>query len=122
MHTSVTFFKLNFIFGIKNMIVNLNATICDANDVSETNVIRRIHVCKNILPALVHSTVLDTIFDTSSTILVMVPIDAGFFRVLDPILSIRQTLALHLVFRFKLWDDIDKLALGIAYLIHLLIY
>ena len=52
------FYKLNFMFGYNSMIVNLNATICDANSVSETNVIRRIHACKKkFLLALVHSTV-----------------------------------------------------------------
>ena len=33
---------------------------------------------KKFLPALVCSTVVDTIFDASLTILVMVPVDAGF--------------------------------------------
>ena len=61
------------------MIVNLNATICNTNNVSETNIIRKRHASKKCLLALVHSTVVDTIFDTSSTILVMVPVDAGFF-------------------------------------------
>ena len=61
MHMYMTFFKLNFTFGYKNTIVNLNATICNANNVSETNVIRRIHACKNFLLAIVHSTVVDTI-------------------------------------------------------------
>ena len=105
------------------MIVSLNATICNANNVSETNVIRKRHACKKIfLLALVHSTVVDTIFDTSLTILVMVPVDARFFGGLDPISSIRSTLALHLTFRFELLMNIDELALEIAYLIHLLIY
>ena len=63
------------------MIVNLNATICNANNVSETNIVRRIHACKKIFTSLVHSTVVDTIFDTFSTILVMVPVDAGFLGV-----------------------------------------
>ena len=97
MHMSMTFFKLILTFEYKSTIVNLNATICDANNVSETNVIRRIHACKKIfLLALVHSTVVDTIFDTSLTILVMVPVDAGFSLGLTPILLIRSTLALHL--------------------------
>ena len=45
---------------------------------------------------LVHSTVVDTIFDTSLTILVMVPVDVGFPGGLDLILLIRSTLVLHL--------------------------
>ena len=73
----VAVFILNFTFGYKNTIVNLNATICDAHNVSETYVIRRIHACKKILLVLVLSTVVDTIFDTSLTILFIVPVDAG---------------------------------------------
>ena len=45
---------------------------------------------------LVHSTVVDIIFDTSSTILVMVLVDAGFSWGLSPMSFIRSTLALHL--------------------------
>ena len=79
------------------MIINLCTTICDANNESETNIVRRINACKNVfLLALVHSTVVNIIFDTSSTILVMVPVDAGFSWGLAPILLIRSTLALHL--------------------------
>ena len=65
--------------------------------------------------ALVHSTVVDTIIDTSLTILVMVPVNARLFGGLDPIISIRSTLALHLTFRFELPMSIDELALEIAY-------
>ena len=57
------------------MIINLYVTICDADNVSETNIVRRINACKKkILLALVllHSTVVDSIFDTSSTVMVMV--------------------------------------------------
>ena len=75
-----------------------------------------------MLLALVHSIVVDTIFDTSLTILVMVPVDAGFFGELYPISFIRPTLALHLTFRFEWSMNIDELALEIACLIHLLIY
>ena len=77
---------------------------------------------QKILLAIVHSTVVDTIFDASLTILVMVPVDAGFFGGLDPISSSRSTLALHLAFRFELSMNIDELALGVAYLTYLLIY
>ena len=118
----MTLFKIILAFEYKSTIVNLNATFCNANNISETNIIRRIYSCKNVLLALVHSTVVDVIFDTSSTILVMVPVDAGFFGGLDPISSIRSTLVLHLAFRFKLSMKIDELDLEIAYLIHLLIY
>ena len=45
---------------------------------------------------LVLSTVVDIIFDTFLTVLVIVPIDAGFSCRLAPILLIRSTLALHL--------------------------
>ena len=48
--------------------------------------------------------------------------DAEFLGGLDPISSIRSTLALHLTFRFTLSMNIDELALEIAYLTHLLIY
>ena len=87
---SETLFKLDFTLAYRNMIINLYVTICDA--------IRRINACKKILLslALVHSTVVDTIFDTSLTILVMVPVDAGFSWGLDHMLLIRSTLALHL--------------------------
>ena len=99
MHTPTTFFKLILTFKYKSTIVNLNATICDANNVSETNTTRRIGymlVKKTFLLALVHSTLVDTIFDTSLTILVMVPVDAGFSWGLAPISLIRSTLVLHL--------------------------
>ena len=118
----MTFFKLILTIEYKSMIVNLSATICIANDVSETNVIRKRHACKKFLLALVHSTVVDTIFYASSTILVMVPVDAGFLGRFEPISSIRSTLALHLTFRFKLLMNIDELVLGVAYLTYLLIY
>ena len=99
-HMSETFSKLDFTLAYRNTIIKmLNATICDANNVSETNIIRRIYVCKEkclLALVLVHSTVVDTIFVTSSTILVMVPVDAGFSGGLDPISLIRSTLALHL--------------------------
>ena len=75
---------------------------------------------KRFLLALVHSTVVDTISDASSRILVMVPVDAGFLGGLDPISSIRLTLVLHLAFRFELSMNIDELALSVAYLIYLL--
>ena len=81
------------------MIIKLYATICGANPESEINVVRRINDCKKkflLALVLVHSTVVDTIFDTFSTILVMVPVDAGFSGGLDPISLVRSTLALHL--------------------------
>ena len=49
MCTSMTFFKLILTIEYKSTIVNLNATICVANDVSETNVIRKRHACKKII-------------------------------------------------------------------------
>ena len=52
----------------------------------------------------------------------LVALMQGFFGGLDPISSIRSTLALHLAFRFKLSTNIDKLAFEIVYLMHLLIY
>ena len=79
MHTPTKFFKLILTFKYKSTIVNLNVTICIANNVSETNAFRNRHACKKILLALVCSTVVDTAFDASSTIPVMVPVDAGFF-------------------------------------------
>ena len=48
MHMPTKFFKLILTFKYKSMIVNLNATICIANNVSETNVIRNRHACKKI--------------------------------------------------------------------------
>ena len=108
----MTFFELILTPKYKSTIVNLNATICIASDVSETNVIKIDMLVKNFLLALVHSTVVDM---TQSTILVIVPVDAGFFGVYKPISSIRSTFVLHLTFRFGLLMDIDKLALGIAY-------
>ena len=62
------------------MIINLCTTICNVNSDSETNIVRRKNACKTILLALVlvYSTVVDIIFDISSTILVMVPVEAGF--------------------------------------------
>ena len=71
-----TIFKLDFMFGYRNMIIKLYITICNANNESEINVVRRINACTKFLLALtfVHS----TIFDTFLTILVLVPVDAGF--------------------------------------------
>ena len=81
------------------MIIKLYTTICSVNNKSEINVVRRINACKKIFLlalVLVHSTVLDTNFNTFSTILVMVPVNAGFSGRLDPILLVRSTLALQL--------------------------
>ena len=64
----------------------------------------------------------DTIFDASLTILVMVSVDAEFFGGFEPISSITSTLVWHLTFRFKLSMNIDELALGVAYLKYLLTY
>ena len=47
--------------------------------------------------------------------------DAGFSGGYEPIYSIWSTLALHLAFRFGLLQNIDELALSIAYLTYLLI-
>ena len=82
MHMSETLFKIDFPIGYRNTIINLCTTICHTNNESETNVVRRINACKKeILLAffLVYFTVVDIIFDTSFTILVMVPVDADFF-------------------------------------------
>ena len=125
MHTSMTFFKLDFTLGYRNTIVNLNATTCNVNNGNEMNIIRRIHACKKtflLALVLVHSTVVDTIFDTSSTILVTAPVDAGFFGGVRSHFSIRSTFVLNLTFRLELLMKIDELALDIAYLIPLLIY
>ena len=85
------------------MIINLTATIHIANSVSEVNAIRNRHACKEkVLLALVCSIVIDTAFDASSTILVMVPVDVMFSGGYEPICSIHSTLALHLAFRFRL--------------------
>ena len=103
------------------MIVNLNATTCNANNVSETNIIIKRHTCKKFLLALVHSTVVDTI-------LMLLQQSWSWYQLMqglggfDPISSSRSTLALHLTFRLELPMNIDELALEIAYLIHLLVY
>ena len=98
LHMSETLFKLDFTLWYRNMIINLYITICDVNNASKINIVRRINVCKKIFTALVlvHSTVHDAIFDTFLTILVMVPVDAGFSGGLDPISLIRSTIVLHL--------------------------
>ena len=62
--------------------MNLWVYICDVNNESDTNVVRRINTCKKFfLLALVHvhSIVLDIIFGISSTILVMVPAEVVYF-------------------------------------------
>ena len=103
MHTLTNFFKLILKFKYKIMIINLTATIHIANNVSEINAIRKRHACKiKFLLALAGSIAIDTAFDTSSTILVMVPVEAGFLGGYEPIYSIQSTLALHLTFRFRL--------------------
>ena len=102
MHMSEMLFKLAFTLGYRNMTMKLYTVICDAEIESEINIIRRINTCKKIfLLALVHYTVVDTIFDISLTILVIVPVDAGFSSGLAPILHIRSTLALHLMLGSK---------------------
>ena len=95
---SETLFKLDFTLGYRNTTMKLYTVICSTKIESEINVVRRINACKKNLLALVlvHSTVVDTIFDISSTILVMVPVDAGYSGGLAPILLVRSTLALHL--------------------------
>ena len=102
MHTPMKLFKLILTFKYRSMILNLTATIHIANNVSKINAIRHRHACKNILLALVCSIVIDTSSDAFSTILVMVPVDAGFSGGCEPICSVRSTLVMHLAFRFGL--------------------
>ena len=73
--------------------------VCDANNESKTNVVIRINACKKFLLALVlfHSTiVVSIIFGVSSTILVMVPVEAVFLGLQEPIMLFRSTLVLLL--------------------------
>ena len=85
------------------MIINLTTTICIVSNVSEISAIRNRHTCKKILLALVCSIApIDIAFDAFSTILVMVPVDAGFLGGHKPIYSIWSTLVLHFAFRFGL--------------------
>ena len=86
MHTSTKFFKLILTFKYRSTIINLNATIYIADNVSEINAIRNRHYCKKILLALVCPIVIDTAFGASFTILVMVPVDAGFSGGYEPII------------------------------------
>ena len=115
------FWRLTFTFKCTNMDMNLTTTNCIVSTVSEISTIRYRHTCKNILLALICSIAVDTVFDDSLAILVMVTVDAGFLWGYEPISSIRSTLALHLTFRFRLSMNIDKLALGVACLTYLLI-
>ena len=96
------FFKLILTFKYRSTIINLTATIHIANNVSEINAIRNRHACKKYLLALVCSILIDTAFDASSTILLMVPVDAGFLGGYEPVYSVWSNLALHLAFRFGL--------------------
>ena len=104
MHTFTIFLKLILTFKYTNMVINLTTTIHIASKVSEVSAIRNRHTCKKIfLLALVCSIApIDIAFDVFSTILVMVPVDAGFLGGYKPIYSIWSTLALHLTFRFRL--------------------
>ena len=79
MHTPKIFFKLILTFKYTNMIIKLTAAIHIASNVSEINAIRIRQTCKkNFLLALVCSIApIDIAFDAFSTILVMVPVDAG---------------------------------------------
>ena len=105
------------------MIVNLNATICNANKVSETNAIRRIHAGKKIfyLPLSLSIPLWLIPF------LILLQQSWSWYQLMQGFggvrshFSIRSTLALHLAFRFKLLMKIDELALDIAYLIPLLV-
>ena len=66
---------------------------------------------------LVLSTVVYTIFDTSLTILVMVPVDAGFSGGAGSHFAYQVNPGAAPYIRFELSMKIDELALGIAYLI-----
>ena len=123
MHVSETLFKLDFTLGYRNITMKLYTIICSGNNESETNIIRRMKPHKKILLALVlvHSTVVDTIFDTSSTILVMVPVDAGFSGVWIPFTyRANPSTAPHI--KVELLMKLDTLTLCLAYLILLLIH
>ena len=80
------FLKLIFIFNFRNTIIVLTITVCIASNVNEINADRNKHVCKFFLLALLCSIALvDTAFDAFVTILVMVPVDAGFSGGYNPI-------------------------------------
>ena len=48
MHVSEALPKIDFTILHRNMIINLCATVCDANNESEMNVVIRINACKKI--------------------------------------------------------------------------
>ena len=100
--------------------MNLTTTISIVSNVSEISAIRYRHTCKKYLLPLIHSIAVDTILDAFSTILVMVPVDAEFSGGYEPISLLGQPCAAP-TFRFGLSINIDKLALGVAYLTYLLI-
>ena len=79
MHIPMIFLKLIFIFNIRNTTIVLTVTVCIESNVNEISANRNKHMCKKKLLALLCSMALvDTAFDALVTILVMVPVDAGF--------------------------------------------
>ena len=76
-----------------------------------------------LLLSLSHSSVVDVIFDISSTILVMIPVETVFSGGgLAPISHVKSTLALFLTLGLNCQRRFILLTLGIAYLIPLLVY
>ena len=85
--------KIDFTISYRSMIMNLWITICNVNSESERTLLEGKNACKKIFLlalVLVHSTVVDIISNISLTILVMVPVEVGFCKGLDPILFISQ--------------------------------
>ena len=81
------FLKLIFIFNFRNTIIVLTITVCIASNMNEINDDRNKHICKNncLLALLCSIAPVDTAFDAFATILVMVPVDAGFSGGYKPI-------------------------------------
>ena len=79
-HTPTIFLKLIFIFDFRHMIIVVTVTVCIENNVIGINADRNKHICKRIFPLALLCSIapVDAAFDALVTILVMVPVDAGF--------------------------------------------
>ena len=123
MGMSETLFKLDFMLGYRNMIINLYITICSVNNESEINVVRRINACKKIYLPLSLSILLWLM-----PFLILSQQSWSWYQLMQGFLGgwipfhllVNPSAAPHI--RFKLLVKIDTLTLGIAYLIPLLIY
>ena len=100
MHMTKALPKIHFTDLHNNVSITLSTVVCDANNERKTNVAIRMSASKKkflLALVIVQSTIVASIiFGVSSTILVMVPVEAVLFGGFDPITLFRPTLVLLL--------------------------